>query len=363
MKISGKLVAIIAASVVLIAMISIIFLEVHKPPYDLVTEAEDALVNASTLGAGRYAQGEYKQAQYFLQNGKLEVAHQQGKLPAFRNYSPAIANLKLALDNALSASQISVERARLLRERAEARHLAIKSELESWRQALDGSLALYRAEKFWFSACLQDSISLNLISAGEYEAALQSLNNACSSIAEIGSVFEEYENDAGQKIEMWRKWVQETRNESSSHAGTAIVVDKSLHKLYLLRKGTIIRTYNCDLGYNSAHQKLFAGDGATPEGMYRISAVKSHGSRYYRALLLDYPNQRDKKRFADNKDKGIISRNSRIGGLIEIHGEGGRSADWTDGCVALENAEMDELMKHVAVGTPVTIVRRSDRWP
>jgi murein L,D-transpeptidase YafK len=79
-------------------------------------------------------------------------------------------------------------------------------------------------------------------------------------------------------------------------------------------------------------------------------------SVYHRALLLDYPNAEDKKRFAAAKKRGEIPRASAIGGLIEIHGDGGRGQNWTDGCVALRNADMDDLFARVRLGTRVTIV-------
>lgn len=110
-------------------------------------------------------------------------------------------------------------------------------------------------------------------------------------------------------------------------------------------------------------KKLFAGDAATPEGKYKVVRARHTGSSFYKALSLDYPNEHDRKRFEENKRRGIISHKARIGGNIEIHGEGGKNRDWTEGCVALTNADMDHIMKYVSVGTPVTIVRKSDQWP
>ena len=97
------------------------------------------------------------------------------------------------------------------------------------------------------------------------------------------------------------------------------------------------------------------GDRATPEGRYRIVAKKSY-SRFHRALLLDYPNAADRARFAAAQRRGEVPRDARIGGLIEIHGEGGRGQNWTDGCIALSNGDMDELYSRVSTGTRVTIV-------
>jgi hypothetical protein len=72
--------------------------------------------------------------------------------------------------------------------------------------------------------------------------------------------------------------------------------------------------------------------------------------------MLDYPNSEDWTRFKQARQEGRIPGRSAIGGLIEIHGHGGRGDDWTNGCVALTNAEMDFLASRVRTGTPVTIV-------
>ena len=71
---------------------------------------------------------------------------------------------------------------------------------------------------------------------------------------------------------------------------------------------------------------------------------------------MDYPNAEDLKNLAQMKAAGLVPANTRAGGLIEIHGEGGRGKDWTDGCVAITNDEMDWLFSRVAVGTPVVVV-------
>ena len=80
------------------------------------------------------------------------------------------------------------------------------------------------------------------------------------------------------------------------------------------------------------------------------------GSNYYKALALNYPNDEDRAEFDRLRRAGRIPRGTSLGGLIEIHGEGGRGRDWTKGCVALANQDMDDLFRRIGVGTPVTIV-------
>ena len=137
----------------------------------------------------------------------------------------------------------------------------------------------------------------------------------------------------------------------------AIVVLKDKHTLTLFDNGKPVRTYTAELGYNSVGDKWRAGDAATPEGRYRITAKKGVGqSAYHMALLLNYPNEEDVRRFQEAKRAGRVSKRASLGGLIEIHGEGGKGKDWTKGCVALSNDNMHDLFARVSVGTPVTIV-------
>jgi murein L,D-transpeptidase YafK len=133
------------------------------------------------------------------------------------------------------------------------------------------------------------------------------------------------------------------------------------HLLALFEAGVMVSSYRAELGWNNLAHKLLQGDGATPGGRYSIVRKDGPGrSPYHRALLLDYPNAADRKALADAKLQGRVRASARSGGAIEIHGGGGRGRDWTDGCVAVTDAEIDRLFGRVGVGTPVTIVGSRD---
>ncbi|RPJ58996.1 MAG: hypothetical protein EHM24_28250, partial [Acidobacteria bacterium] len=164
-----------------------------------------------------------------------------------------------------------------------------------------------------------------------------------------------------QTVARWQRWKQETVDWSRRTKRAAIVVSKEAHTLTLFVAGVAVKTYSADMGLNWIADKQHAGDGATPEGRYRIVARKANGqSIYYKALLLDYPNAEDRAEFSRARKAGEVPASAAIGGLIEIHGEGGRGRDWTRGCVAVTNRDMDELFRRVPVGTPVTIVGNDD---
>ena len=98
------------------------------------------------------------------------------------------------------------------------------------------------------------------------------------------------------------------------------------------------------------------GDKATPEGKYHITKKKSRPqTKYHKALLINYPNDDDKARYNAGVKKGSIPKRG-IGNLIEIHGDGGKGRNWTAGCVALTDNDIDKVYELVGVGTPVTIV-------
>ncbi len=152
----------------------------------------------------------------------------------------------------------------------------------------------------------------------------------------------------------WQRWVDQTIAETNG-GGTAILVEKLRRRCIVVQNRRVVARYQADFGRNGLSVKVHAGDGATPEGRYRVTE-KNGGSKYYKALLIDYPNSSDMVRYHKEKKNGRVPPGRGPGSLIEIHGYGGRNTDWTEGCIALRNSDMDELYRRVAVGTPITIV-------
>lgn len=191
----------------------------------------------------------------------------------------------------------------------------------------------------------------------EAEQAISSARQQASSAKQIVlSLFARYINEG--YLSLWQKMAQEAIDESKKINCLAIIVDKLEKKLFVYSGGKKSAVYNVGLGRFSLADKLHAGDEATPEGKYKI-IKKILNSQYYKALLLDYPNEIDRQRFAEMKKKGLIPPEVGIGGLIEIHG-GGQDG-LTYGCIAMDNEAIDELFRLVEIGTPVTIVGTLNR--
>jgi hypothetical protein len=155
----------------------------------------------------------------------------------------------------------------------------------------------------------------------------------------------------------WNKWTQLAIKESRTNNCYAIIVDKFSKKFYLYLNGEKKREFDVELGRNWVGDKRRMGDKATPEGLYRIvNKFQGRQTQYYKSLSIDYPNEKDRERFRSEISKGTLPAYAKIGGGIEIHGGGGKGVDWTEGCIALTDAEIELVYSIAKVGTPVTIV-------
>lgn len=133
---------------------------------------------------------------------------------------------------------------------------------------------------------------------------------------------------------------------------TGILIKKNEDKMILVSNGRKVREYAIDLGFSPKGDKKRQGDGKTPEGTYYIDR-KNPQSNFYLSLGISYPNDIDR---AESRAMGVDP-----GGDIFIHGQGrwgqGKSGtDWTWGCVAITDVEMQEVFALVDIGTPVTIL-------
>lgn len=128
----------------------------------------------------------------------------------------------------------------------------------------------------------------------------------------------------------------------------AIRVYKAARKMELLRDGRVIRSYRVHLGGVPTGPKREQGDQRTPEGEYAIS-YRNAASRFHLSLRVSYPNADDLRQ--------ARARGVDPGGDIMIHGgtPPGESRDWTEGCVAVTNAEIEEIWRLVPLGTPIRI--------
>ena len=138
------------------------------------------------------------------------------------------------------------------------------------------------------------------------------------------------------------------------HADRVLVLKKE-RTLQLLSGGKVIKSYKVALGVEPVGRKTRQGDHKTPEGVYVLDFRNSH-SQFYRAIHISYPNARDR---AVAHQEGVSP-----GGDVFVHGlpngygylgAAHRLKDWTDGCVAVTNEEIDEIWRAAPDGTPIEI--------
>lgn len=158
----------------------------------------------------------------------------------------------------------------------------------------------------------------------------------------------------GSKLRRYKEWINDTVDWSRRNNEYAVVVNKSERKLRVYYNGTAIDSFLVGLSPKSIGEKSYEGDLYTPEGCYNIYE-KKFKSIFYKSLMINYPNPIDRLRFYENKEKGIVPKGKGPGSNIAIHG-GGNKKDWTYGCIALENEDIDKLFYWAKFLTPVTIV-------
>lgn len=142
---------------------------------------------------------------------------------------------------------------------------------------------------------------------------------------------------------------------ASTPKADRVIVHKSQRKMMLKKDGKVLRSYKIALGSNPIGHKIYEGDGRTPVGDYKLT-WRNPESKYHLSINISYPDIVDR----------AVARNvgHPPGGFIMIHGlPNGRTAqdvdhpnaDWTDGCIAVTNEEMEEIWEMVNDGTPITI--------
>jgi len=131
---------------------------------------------------------------------------------------------------------------------------------------------------------------------------------------------------------------------------TQVQVHKAQREMYLISGDKVVRDYKVALGGNPVGRKQFEGDGRTPEGLYYINR-RNPNSAYHLSLGISYPNDQDRV-FAESLGR-------KPGGDIFIHGRAGKDGgrqDWTAGCVAVTDPEIEEIYAMVNPGTPVFLM-------
>ncbi|MBN1924443.1 MAG: L,D-transpeptidase [Prolixibacteraceae bacterium] len=331
-------------------------LKCDKPPVSDLQWARESISKAKDKNAGMYSVKNLEHAEMLYDSAMVLWKTENEKFFLIRDYSlvrkyasEAQQLSKIAAINADSNSKELknkiCEEIKILQEKSISFQNNFKNlPVENYqKQYSKGKLLLAEAkielENKNYSQAYKKTMESKYLIETSYNRNISLLNNYLSS------------------SNLWKKWVKTTIDYSRKNKTSAIVIDKLARKCYLYINGNQTGQFDIELGKNWMGPKKYQGDKSTPEGNYKLTEKMENGkTKYYKALLINYPNEEDKKRFNSNKKNGTLSPDKKIGSMIEIHGHGGQGADWTDGCIALSNHDMDVLFKNCPVGTPVTIV-------
>jgi murein L,D-transpeptidase YafK len=351
---------IIVASLLLL-LISIPFILISltpNAPQQEVKKAREALHNAENAKSRQFAKAKFIKAKKYYDSALVEWGRQNNLFFLKRNFS----KVKLYAQKSFKASCEAKSQAE-----ANSKDIShyLKTKIDSLDQFISKHDELIRslplspdARKTFQNAKItfsESRIAYNRNS--DLNLAMKKITIAEDKLSLVKQSINSLLKDYASNYSMWKKLAESAVETSRDDSIPVILVDKYAKKLYLYINGVRKYKFDVELGKNWIGNKMLRNDQATPEGKYLITQkYTSNKTNYYKALLLNYPNNEDTIRFLANKHSGRIPASACIGDMIEIHGEGGKGINWTDGCIALRDSEIDSIFDMVSVETPVTIV-------
>jgi len=351
---------IIAALLVLCALVGMVvylILSIPPSPEPNITAARQKLTEARDNQADVFAPKEYQHAQAIYDSAMTIWQRENQRFLPWRDYESVIDYA----DSALALSVVAIEKAA---------HNARTAKQKSHASIDKLSHDLKRVGKLYSPLPLKEDFRKSFNKArllleeariarnkGDYNKAIDITTRAGKLLTEAERIADKRVKDYFGHYQEWQKLYKDAIAASAKQNNTLIVVEKLAYRILVYKDGKLKSEFKTEYGPNWLGVKNHQGDGATPEGMYRVTKKKERGATiYYKALLINYPNTDDMTRYKGKVRSGEIPRHVDVGGLIEIHGHGGRGFNWTNGCVALADKDMDVVYRLASVNTPVLIV-------
>lgn len=344
-------------AIIISIIVFLLFYPIPPPPVSEMKYARENLIMARGNEADVYSQEYYSEALNYYDSAMLSWRDENKRFIYKRNYDKVVSYADLSLKKALQASETSLNNSANLR-------ISLEKDLK----AIDDLIGKIndRFYNYPLKSEIRNNISTGKMLATEarlafnekkYLVADEALRTSKQLLASSYDYANTHLINYFKSYPLWKKWIDSTIAISAERQEYSIIIDKFSHRFFIYLDGEIISEFKAELGQNWVGDKRRRGDKKTPEGMYKIiKKIEDDSTGYYKALLLDYPNAEDTVNFRHEIKTGTLSPSSIIGEKIEIHGEGGRGADWTSGCIALKNRDIDSVFKYVGIGTPVTIV-------
>jgi len=358
MKVFRKKLIWILLGIIFVGLLTVGFFSmIPEPPVKEIELARKALATTRGEKVETYAKELFAEASLYYDSAMSAWNNQNQRFIILRDYSTVIhlseisiqksqEALKVARANAANleiSSRTQIRTLNKLLEDFEATFSRFPLSNHTWSEISKGRLLLSEAQVAFANE--------RFIEADKKSRSAEKLLNNANNVAnrQIKDYFKYHRQ--------WKKWMNQTIAESKQKNIPVIIVDKFARKCFVYKNGRKVAEFDVELGKNWVGDKRQRGDYATPEGRYKITQKREgRATKFYKALQINYPNEEDKKRFRAEIARGSLPRNTHIGGLIQIHGHGGKGTDWTQGCVALTDSDMDKIFNMVRVGTPVTII-------
>jgi hypothetical protein len=352
-----KIIIVLLAFCLLVAIvIGILYFASAKPPIHVINQCQREISIAREAEADKYAPHVLVSAENSFQLAMNEWKYQNDRLFFVRSYKQMLGLAREASDKAREASELSLHIKDSLQSGLGEKLKTVKAKLDHYDSNYAYLPLSGTTRQNFTTAKLRYMESNEAYERGDFKQVGMNLDVASQLITKSVSEAHRFLSNYFEGLSKWRRWADETLAWSKNNNAAVIIVDKFAQKCYVYNDGKLKKEFYAELGPHWIGTKQYRGDRATPEGRYHITKKKTnHQTKYYKALLINYPNDEDQARYSANVKKGSIPKRG-IGNLIEIHGGGGKGINWTDGCVALTNDDMDKLFALVSVGTPVTIV-------
>lgn len=355
-----KILVWLIALVLIFAIVGIVLMyTADKPPVDEIENNRIALAEAEKMNAEIYSHSLYSEAKAKYDSAMALWKKENERFIFLRRFD----SVRMMAVKSAELARMAVDKAKEVQNNT---RKEVQEEIVKLRQEMKDF------EKMFVSLPLNQKIisqhsrgKLLLNEAeiafekGDYNAGRIKSRDAASLIRTAYRSGRQMLQDYFKDLPLWQEQLKKAIQ--ASEKDYVIVVQKIPAACEIYYKGKKKYSFPAEFGKNWLGPKRFEGDYATPEGEYRIiKRLQSPMTRYYKALLLDYPNSADRARIEKLKKSGSIPKNARPGSLIEIHGEGGRGANWTNGCAALSNEDMSVLFRYADKGTLVVIIGASE---
>jgi len=338
----------LAALAVLVPLIIILLIRLTpKPPVDEMEYARETLSQAAKDRADTYSKKLYSDARIYYDSAMVNWQRQNSRFLYFRDYERVLKFAILSAENAEKAGSTSVISTSNLQ-------IRVRQKIDSLNKLVSQINELFTT--YPLSSETREEAEV-VYKKGQYMQANRKITDSEYLLTYSYDNATSNLKDYFKSYSLWENWVKKAINDSRKNRDYSIIIDKFSRKCHIYHNGDRKWEFEAELGKNWVGDKRVRGDKATPEGMYKITRkFEGNKTKYYKALLIDYPNEEDLQKFKAEIAHGSLPATAKIGNLIEIHGNGGKGIDWTDGCVALTDKEMDVIYKIAKVGTPVTIV-------